>query len=274
MALCELFQVEEIRLMESSFEDLTNESLLAHLLHGSPEVRLLIDDQETPLAMARDDNGWKMVSFLWKEPSEELIETLPELNIKVYACSSETYREAICDHFCRLILQDCQPAMEDLPEDRSKKVSDLIWKEWDFKPGEMCYDCCCGSGVGSLALSKVGLRAFGYDVDRGLLCRGLKSGRLQTFSTAQLDGTKASRYLERAPFALMLMAGDINPVNTHIWKSIFEEVLLIGDRILVTTASQEEAEMMRSWAEAKGRACRVFENPRDNFYDRWVCSLE
>jgi hypothetical protein len=273
MALCELFQVEEIRLVEGSFEELTNESLLAQMLRGSPEVRLLIDDQETPLAMARNDNGWKTVSFLWKEPSEELIEILPEMDIKVYTCSTETYREAICDHFSRLMLQDCQPAMDDLPEDRVKKVSNLVWKEWDFKPGELCYDCCCGSGVGSLALSKVGLRAFGYDVDRGLLCRGLKSGRLQTYSTAQLDGTKASRYLERAHFALMLMAGDIDPVNARMWQSIFEEVLLLADRVLVTTASEEEANMMRSWAEAKGHICRVFENPRDPFYDRWVCSI-
>jgi len=163
--------------------------------------------------------------------------------------------------------------LDDVPDDRAKKVSDLVWKEWDFKPGDLCYDCCCGSGVGSLALSKVGLRSFAFDVDASLLSRGLQSGRLQTWTTAQLDATKASQYLDRAPFALMLMAGDINVGNSWIWEIIFEQVLLVADRVMVTVGTQEEAELLRKWAEAKGREPRVFENERDPFYDRWVCSV-
>ncbi|MCX6651512.1 MAG: hypothetical protein NT131_07655 [Methanomassiliicoccales archaeon] len=273
MALSELFELEEVRLVERSVEDLTNESLLVHMLSGSNEVRLLVDDEETPLAMAREDDGWKAVSFLWKEPSDELIEALPELDIKVFMCTKGIYREAIFDHFCRSLMNECQPAIEDLPEDRVKKVSDLIWKEWSFKPGDLCYDCCCGSGVGSLALTKVGLSSFAFDMDKELLCRGLSEGRLQTWSTVQLDASKASEYLDRVPFAIMLMAGDINTVNAWTWQRIFEQVLLLADKVLVTVASEEEAELLRKWSEGKGRACRVFENPRDAFYDRWVCSI-
>jgi len=274
MALCELFDLEDLRLLENSLEDLGNEVFLAQMLRGSEKVRLLISHDETPLAMAREDGGWKAVSFLWKEPSDEIIELLPELDISVYTCDTETYREAVFDHFARRIMSEVEPALDDVPEDRAKKVSDLVWKEWDFKPGELCYDCCCGSGVGSLALSKVGLRSFAFDVDASLLSRGLSSGRLQTWSTAQLDATNASHYLGRAPFALMLMAGDINVGNSWIWKLIFEQVLQIADKVLVTVGSQEEAEQLRSWAEDRGRSPKVFENQRDPFYDRWVCSIE
>ncbi len=273
MALCELFDLEELRLLENTLEDLKNERFLAQILSGSEKVRLLISRDETPLAMAREDGGWKAVSFLWKEPSDELIELLPELDISVFTCDTDTYREAVFDHFARKIMNEVEPALDDLPEDRTKKVSDLIWKEWNFKPGDLCYDCCCGSGVGSMALSKVGLRSFAFDVDASLLSRGLHSGRLQTWSTVQLDATKASQYLERAPFALMLMAGDINVGNFWIWKIIFEQVLLIADQVMVTVGTKEEAEMLRSWAEAKDRSPRVFENERDPFYDRWVCSI-
>lgn len=273
MALCELFDLEELRLLENNLEDLRNEVFLAQMLRGSDQVRLLISHDETPLAMAREDGGWKAVSFLWKEPSEEIIEQLPELDISVYTCDEESYREAVYDHFARRMMDQVEPAMDDVPEDRAKKVSDLVWKEWEFKPGDLCYDCCCGSGVGSLALSKVGLRSFAFDVDAALLSRGLHSGRLQTWSTAQLDATKASDLLERAPFALMLMAGDINVGNSWVWKQIFDQVLLIADRVMVTVGSQEEAEQLRAWAEAKGRSPRVFENQRDPFYDRWVCSI-
>ncbi len=274
MDLCDLFDLEEVRLVESSFEDLTNESFLVHMLRGSNEVRLLIDDLETPLAMAREDHGWKAVSFLWKGPSDELIEILPELEIKVYKCSAESYREAVCDHFCQRILVECQAAQNDLPPDRTKKVSDLIWKEWNFKPGDLCYDCCCGSGVGSQALTKVGLNTFAFDLDMELLCRGLKEGRLQTWSTARIDATRASEYLEHAPFALLLMAGDINVGNVWIWQRIFDQVLELADNILATVASEEEAGQLRQWSEAKGRQCQVFENERDPFYDRWVCSIK
>jgi len=273
MTLSELFELEEIRLLEGSFEELTNESLLVHMLKGSAEVRLLIADDETPLAMAREDEGWKAVSFLWKEPSEELIEILPELDIKVYTCTTETYREAICDHFSRIIMAEVEPALDDLPPDRIKKVSDLVWGEWNFQPGDLCYDCCCGTGVGSQALSKVGLRSFAFDMDRQLLSRGLKEGRLQTYSTVQLDATKAAQYLERAPYALMLMAGDINVVNSHLWRTIMLQVLELADKILVTVGTEEEVTMLRSWVEQKGRTCRTFENERDLFYDRWVCSV-
>jgi hypothetical protein len=273
MDLADLFDLEEVRLVESSFEDLTNESLLAQLLSGSKEARLLLDDDETPLAMAREDNGWKAVSFLWKEPSDALIEMLPELDIKAYSCTIDAYREAICDHFCRRMMDECQPALDDVPVDRIKKVSDLIWKEWHFKPGDLCYDCCSGSGVGSQALIKVGLRPFAFDVDRELLCRGIEKGRLQTWNTARIDASQASRYLDRAPFALMLMAGDINMVNAWSWQRIFEQVLELADNVMVTVASEEEAERLRSWAEGKGRPVRIFENTRDPFYDRWVCSV-
>jgi hypothetical protein len=127
--------------------------------------------------------------------------------------------------------------------------------------------------VGSLALSKAGLRSFAFDIDAGLLSRGMQSGRLQTWTTAQIDATKVSQFLERAPYALMLMAGDIHVGNHWIWKMIFEQVLLIADRIVVTVRTQEEADQLKAWAEAKGRDCRVFENERDAFYDRWVCSI-
>jgi hypothetical protein len=66
MALCELFDLEDLRLLENSLEDLGNEVLLAQMLRGSDQVRLLISHDETPLAMAREDGGWKAVSFLWK----------------------------------------------------------------------------------------------------------------------------------------------------------------------------------------------------------------
>jgi hypothetical protein len=32
-------------------------------------------------------------------------------------------------------MREVEPALEDVPEDRAKKVSELLWKEWDFKPG-------------------------------------------------------------------------------------------------------------------------------------------
>lgn len=273
MSLSELFDLEEVRLLECSFEDLSNETLMVHMLSGSNEVRLLITEDETPLAMAREDEGWKVVSFLWKEPSDEIIELLPELDIKAFTCTEKTYREAIYDHFCRSLMDKCQPAVDDLPNDRVKKVSDLIWKEWNFKPGDRCYDCCCGSGVGSAALSKVGMNSFAFDVDGSLLCRGLSAGRLQTWSTAHLDASKASEYLPHASFAIMLMAGDINPINAWNWQRIFGQVLDLADKVLVTVASEEEALMLKQWSEAKERSCRVFENTRDPFYDRWVCSI-
>jgi len=122
MALCELFELDDLELIEGTFEELSNERFLAHMLRGSREVRLLVSHDERPLAMAREDNGWKAVSFLWKEPSDELIEALPELDLKVYTCDTRTYREAVCDHFSRRLLDEVEPAMEDVPVDRAKKV--------------------------------------------------------------------------------------------------------------------------------------------------------
>jgi hypothetical protein len=42
---------------------------------------------------------------------------------------------------------------------------------------------------------------------------------------------------------------------------------------LVTVETEKEAERVRRWCVAQGREVRMFENNRDPFYDRWVCTI-
>jgi hypothetical protein len=69
------------------------------------------------------------------------------------------------------------------------------------------------------------------------------------------------------------MAGSLNNFNEYVWKAIVGETLKLTIETLVTVETRQEAERVKGWAAAKDRDVKLFENDRDAFYDRWVCSI-
>ncbi len=272
----EILGLEEVTFIEPSYDRLIEESNTSLLLSGpAEEARLLVDAEDWPLALALKHGGkWKAANFLYRPPSMEVIERFEQLEGKAFEEERFIWVQAVRDYYCNFIARFVPPAMEDFSQERVEKTKDLIAEVWGEGKENVCLDVGCGSGMGSVALRSSGFTPLAIDNDSSFLSLGLSKGRLDPEWTILLDASIASRYVEPSPYGMVLMAGSINQFNTHIWRAIIDEVLQICDHTLITTETEKEIQLVKMWVESTWRDARIFENQRDEFYDRWVCVVK
>jgi len=270
-----LLDLDEITMIEPSFERLADDAYTGMLITlPAKEARLLISEDEWPLALALNDGkGWKVGSFLLRAPNEQVIDKADSLDADIFQEERKEWEAAVRDYFSMRVAREIQPALEDFNPKRVPLVADLIRERWGSLKSEVCIDAGCGSGAGAMALRQVGLSPLSFDNDASLLSLGLRTGRLRPEDTILLDGTKASKYLAHAGHGVILMAGEIGPHNHLFWRRIVNEMLELTDRTLVTFGTEKEARMVEGWAKERNRKVEVLENKRDLFYDGWVCDI-
>ena len=273
MKVADILEIDGCRLVEPSFAELTIDSCTALLLRARPdEARLLVDEDEEPLALAlHDDGGWHAVSFLFRDPTLAAIECFEAVGGEIYQERRETWLSAVREYYSTEIRATVIPALEDLRPDRQEKIRDLLDEVWGDRTGTPCLDCCCGSGVGTAALRAGGVRALAYDNDPTLLALGLTRGRLAPSDTMCIDAREAPRYVAPVPLGAAFMAGEIYSYNAGLWEAIIAALLALTDETLVTVGTEAEAARVEGWCTGQGRDAEVFENRRDPLYDRWCC---
>ena len=272
----EILGIENVSFIEPSYDRLIDEANTSLLLSGpAEEARLLVDNDEWPLALALKQKGnWRAANFLYRPPPIEAIECFERLKGKAFEEERFVWVQAVREYYSQFIMNVVPPAVEDFSQDRMEKVSDLIFHIWGEQEGEACLDVGSGSGTGSMALRSLEFIPLAIDNDSSLLSLGLNKRRLEPESTILLDASVASRYIEPSPFGMVLMAGSINQFNSQVWRAIIDEVLQITDNTLITTETEKEIKAIRGWAEGLGMKTSVFENNADPIYDRWVCMME
>jgi hypothetical protein len=270
-----LLDVDAVDFIEPSFERLVDDSYTrAFLTMPAKEGKLLISMDEYPLAVALNDGrGWKCVSFLLRRPTADIFEKLEDLDAEVLQEERTEWEAAVREHYSLRIAKEVTPSMEDFTPTRVLAISDLLKERWKGAEGEVCLDACCGAGVGSVALRDLGMVPLSFDNDPALLSLGLRTGRLLPEETVCIDGTRASSYLKHSHFGIMLMAGEIGPHNSVIWKKITSEMLEVSDHLIVTVGTEREARLLEAWAKERKRKAEVLENTREAFYDNWVCDI-
>lgn len=270
-----LLDVDDLEFIEPSYERLTDDAFTQMFLTmPAKDAKLLISTDEYPLAVALNDGrGWKCTSFLLRKPVADIFDKLEELDAEVLQEERPEWEAAVREYYSLRIAREVTPALEDFTPTRVLAISDLLKERWNAPGGEVCIDACCGSGVGSVALRDIGMVPLSFDNDPALLSLGLRAGRLIPEQTVCIDGTRASNYLMHAHFAILLMAGEIGPHNSIIWKKIANELLEVADSVIVTIGTEREAKLIESWAREKNRRVEVLENKREAFYDNWVCDV-
>ncbi len=272
MKVADILEVDGCRLVEPSFAELTADACTALLLRAKPdEARLLVDEEEEPLALALHDEGWHAASFLFRDPTLAAIECFEAVGGEIYQESRETWLSAVREYYSMELCATIIPALEDLRPDRTEMIRDLLDEVWGDRAGTPCLDCCCGSGVGTAALRAGGVRALAYDNDPSLLALGLSKGRLVPSDTMCIDAREASRYIAPVPLGAAFMAGEIYSYNTALWESVVTGLLALTDETLITVGTEAEATRVEGWCTGQGRDAEVFENRRDPLYDRWCC---
>lgn len=275
MTIAELLDVDACRLIEPSFAELTEDHYTALLLRAlADDARLLVDEDEEPLALAlHDDQGWHAASFLFRDPTLAAIECFEAFDGEIYQENRETWLAAVREYYSLELCRTVLPAVEDLPGDRMAKMEDLVREIWGDRSGSLCLDCCCGSGVGTAALRASGIRSIAYDNDPALLSLGLARGRLHPSETICIDGRAAGAYISPAPLGVAFMAGEIIGYNADMWEGIVDQLLSLTDEVLITLGTEQESGMVRTWCLEREKSIEIFENDRDPLYDRWCCLI-
>ena len=268
-----ILDLHEVRMIEPSLSALTDPVYSAMICEDpAAEGRLLIDEQEQPLAAAfRRDDGWTCTTFLYRPVSVDVLELFEETGGDLYQEGREAWAAAAREYYAEEMLAMVTPAAVDLTDTRTAQLESLLTEIW--QPGQevTCLDCCCGSGIGSAVLRDMGMHPLAYDNDLHLLALGLAAGRLVPAETLCIDGTEASIFLSPAERGVGSMLGAIYPFTADLWHQIVDELLFLTSETVITVGTEPEQQLVRQWCEEQGRTVEVFENERDPIYDRFVC---
>jgi hypothetical protein len=273
MNIAEIFELEDLRLVEQSFADLTDSRFNSILTEqGVSEGRLLLDEAEEPLALTfQCADGWIAGTFLCRNPSVALIDLFESVNGEIFQENRAVFAAAVREYFSTALIAEVPPAIEDLNPARRGILGTLIENIWGSGSGETCVDCCCGSGVGSLVLRDIGYSPLSYDNDASLLSRGLFTGRLLPAEMMCINAMLASQYVEPSPKGIGIMMGEINSFSQEMWEAIVRELFTATKETLITVGTEPEDRLVAEWGEDMGRTVEVTENPADPIYDLWVC---
>ena len=272
----EILGVDRLRFVEPEFAAQTDILFNAVLATAAgDEGRLLLDEHEEPVALAfHQQDGWIGTSFLCRHPSVELIDRFEDQNGEMLEEDRTTWATAVREYFSTRLAAEVPPAMDDLNPVRRGILTSLIAGIWGHGSGEVCADCCCGSGVGSQVLRDLGYSPVSYDNDAALLSRGIVAGRLLPEETMCIDAMVTSRYLDPVPKGIGIMVGEINSFSQEMWEKIIDELLLVTSETLITVGTEKEARLIQEWGITRDRTVEIRENPADPIYDLWVCVIK
>ncbi|MFZ1897614.1 hypothetical protein [Methanoregula sp.] len=273
MKAAAILEVDSLAFIEPSFAALTD-PLYTDLLatDNGEEGRMLVDEHEEPIAVAfHEESGWIAGSFLCRHPSVTLIDAFEQVNGEIYQEDRVVWASAVREYFSLQLANDMPPAMEDLNPVRKGILTDVIAGVWGKGSGEICIDCGCGSGVGSLVLRELGYTPLSYDNDPTLLSLGLAKGRLLPEETMCLDATQVAAYTGPVSRGIGIMMGEINTFSADMWHLIAAGLFSVSKETLITVGTEPETYLIREWGAEAGRTVEVRESPGDAFYDHWVC---
>jgi hypothetical protein len=271
-----LMELENVVFIEPAFADLPSPEYTRALIDlPADQGRLLVDEESDPIALAVEvPDGWIAGSFHLRRATAALIERFEELGGDIFQEPRYRWAAAVREYYSTLIAREVTPALDDLNPARAAQVRSLLMELWGSCSGELCLDCCCGSGVGSFSLRQMGNKTLSFDNDLALISLGLHAGRLVPDETMYIDATRAQEYMDPADRGLGLMFGEINAYNQDTWEGITTALMALASSVLITVGTEREAELIREWAEGHQRIVELHENPRDPIYDRWVCVIE
>ncbi len=272
MKILKIMELPEVEFNEPTFNVLPDEAFTSMLLGDvADQARLVVDDQDWPLALALHTDGkWKATNFILRTPVVDAVERFEELDGEIVRTTQDEWMRATREYYALDLQRTTAPALEDYSAERASLVRSLLDDVWGDRKGATCLDCGCGSGMGASILREIGLTPLAFDNDPTLLSLGLSKGRLHPEETMWIDASLLGHYIRPTELGLALMAGSINDFTSLIWRAILHELMDLSEETMVTVETEKEAQLVRMWALGAGKKADISENQRDTFYDRWV----
>ena len=228
-----------------------------------------------------------------KEPHrtqfEELADSMfalnpPERDVEV---SPEMLRDAVNEYYSLMLSSDdmcaaCTIKSESydsvFSQQRVKRVSDIfeyLSSKGFSLEGDML-DICCGNGMSTMGLYKLGLNPISVDIDRCAICQGVEHEVLDPKRALVMDATMLSEYFEPESFDSVVgfMLGQIYEFNRGIWENIMREATKVakdGAWMLFTVRNKDEIEIVANALQESGVHGEIIDNTdAEGVYDHWL----
>ncbi|WP_048171244.1 class I SAM-dependent methyltransferase [Methanosarcina sp. 2.H.A.1B.4] len=215
-------------------------------------------------------------SILALHPPEKDIELPPE-----------TWRNAINEYYSLMLVSrnfcpGCSVRPESyksvFSENRVKRVTeifDLLRKKGYYPEGRLL-EVCCGNGMSTLALYRLGLDPLAIEINKCTVCQGLEQQVLNPQRAVVMDATAISRYFEPGSFDAVMgfMLGLVYEFNKELWTGIMREAVSVaadGAVLLFTVSSKPEIEILADTLLKAGVEGEIVDNTdSEGTYDQWL----
>ena len=199
-----------------------------HLQEPAPIWLVITDRYSKRKITAQEAEGWQSLIGRRVEAEEE------DFLLAINECLSLSLAGEL---FC----QSCLPqAGTQYVEERIERLVHLLPPMLPEEGGLL--EICCGSGMATQALLRLGHRPMVMDSDRCEVCQGLKAGKLEPERCMVLDARLLSSIFLPRSFRAVLgfMVGLIDDFNWPAWREILLlSAALAEERVLFTVYTQK-----------------------------------
>jgi hypothetical protein len=231
-----------------------------HLSEPEPLWLLLTDKYSSQKILPEHAEKWR----------SKIIKTVHANDADFFSALTEYFSRSLAEElFCEGCSQNGAPLYV---EERIKRLVQLLHPI--LLKDESMLEICCGSGMATQALVRLGQRPISMDSDRCDLCQGLKSELLDPKRCFVLDARLLPCLFPARSVHTVLgfMVGLIDDFNWPLWRDILLKASsLAKKRVLFTVYTQKEAELIAKALGDAGWNGRVIDN-RDSkgIYDQWA----
>jgi len=282
--LLELDDAESVFLAEESWQDLLDLPVTAEILQEGLDADSCIEikDLGYALHLIEPTQIWLLLTDRYssqKMLSEYDWEYRPKVAKTVQADDNDFFL-AINEYLAtslsfELFCESC--SLKDPPhyvEERIERLMQLLAPM--LTDDGRILEICCGSGMATQALYRMGHQPLVMDSDRCDLCTALKGKLLEPKESFVLDARLLPCIFPARSFDTVLgfMVGLIDDFNWPRWKEIILKAsCLAKKRVLFTVYTQKEAELIAKALGEVGWKGMVIDN-RDSkgIYDQWAYS--
>ncbi len=278
--LLELEEDENIFLAEESMEDLITLPVTRDILAEGLDADSSIDIPGLGIAYHLNEPAEFWLLLTDRYSNEKILEGRKTLkqSCKKVRVQERDYLQAIIEYYATSLADEllCERCSIEGP---SLYVDERIDRLESFlKPlvskNMSILEVCCGSGMATQALLRLGHDPLSMDSDRCDLCQSLKGGLMNPQRSFVLDAMLLPRFFPKESFDAVMgfMIGLIDKTNWQAWREIIlASSSLAKNMVLYTVYTSREAELIAQVMGDAGWNGKIIDN-RDpkGIYDQWA----
>ena len=280
--LLDLGEEECVFLAEESWQDLLELPVTTEILQDGLETDACIEVKDLGFALHLSEPAELWLLLTDKYSSTKILQEHAgkwrSKIIKAVQANEADFFQALTEYFsnslaAELFCESCSLKGASLyVEERIERLMLLL--QPILSEDESILEICCGGGMATQALVRLGQHPLSMDSDRCDLCLAMKGELLDPNRCFVLDARLLPRIFPARSFHTVLgfMVGLIDDFNWPHWRDILLKASsLAKTRVLFTVYTQKEAQLIAKALGEAGWKGRIIDN-RDSkgIYDQWA----